>query len=467
MAYTKIIAIRSRLDVAINYVLNDSKTNEDSMCFQNAVNCSINKAFSQMKETKDLFGSKGIIQGYHIIQSFTPNETNAKTAFEIAGKFVHKYLNDYEAVYSTHVDKDHVHNHIVFSSTSFTDGRKYRSNISTYYNGVRKTSDDICREYGLSIIEPNKDNSNLSYAQWLSQNKGKTSWRTLIKNDLDYIISNSYRYGRFLVMLEHMGYDTKEGKYLSIRPFGKERFVRTKSFGQAYTLENIKNRIDGNEFPIYDTPQRSHNPKPIHTIKFMPDIEKRYWAMMYRLKLVKEYKAPPKASKYLKSELLKFDRLKKQGAFLRDNNIVTDTDFIEFKSNLEKSLFQAQSEIQPIKKDIQKHNPLFKALKEIKQYSVPYEMFLSGHSAMKDEYDRYIAAVSTLESKEYSLDKLESIKDFQIDLYDKRSNINGKIQRIKSDLKTCANIVYDMERISSKLEKVDQRKKSRYREKER
>jgi len=238
MAYTKIIAIRSRLDVAINYVLNGKKTNKDTMCFQNAMNCSINKAYSQMKETKSIFGSKGNIEGYHIIQSFTPNETNAQTAFEIAGKFVHKYLNDYEAVYSTHVDKNHVHNHIVFSSTSFTDGRKYRSNISTYYNGVRKTSDDICREYGLSIIEPNKENDNLTYSQWLCYNKGKTSWRILIKNDLDYIISNSYRYGQFLVMLEHMGYDVKEGKYLSIRPFGKERFVRTKSFGQAYTLEN-------------------------------------------------------------------------------------------------------------------------------------------------------------------------------------------------------------------------------------
>jgi len=417
-----------------------------------------------MKETKELFSSKGIIQGYHTIQSFAPNETDAKTAFEIANKFVCKYLSDYEAVYSTHVDKNHVHNHIVFSSVSFQDGRKYRSNMSTYYNGVRKTSDDICKQYGLSIIEPNKENNNLTYSQWLCHNKGKTSWRTLIKNDLDYVISNSFRYGAFLVLLEHMGYDIKEGKYLSIRPFGKERFVRTKSFGQAYTLENIKFKIDGNELPIYDAPQRRHNHSPIYSKGYMPDIEKRYWGMMYRLKLVKEYKAPPKASKYLKAELLKFNRLKKQGQFLRDNKIITDTDLFEFKSKLGKLLLQMQLEMNPIKTEIQKHSNIFKALKNVKQYSVPYEMFLSGHDAMKEEHDNYIAAVNTLETKGYYADSLENIKDLQIELYNNRSNINAKIQRTKSDLKTCDNIISDMERISAKLEEVDQKKKSRYRE---
>jgi len=336
--------------------------------------------------------------------------------------------------------------------------------MSTYYNGVRKTSDDICKQYGLSIIEPNKENNNLTYSQWLCHNKGKTSWRTLIKNDLDYVISNSFRYGAFLVLLEHMGYDIKEGKYLSIRPFGKERFVRTKSFGQAYTLENIKFKIDGNELPIYDAPQRRHNHSPIYSKGYMPDIEKRYWGMMYRLKLVKEYKAPPKASKYLKAELLKFNRLKKQGQFLRDNKIITDTDLFEFKSKLGKLLLQMQLEMNPIKTEIQKHSNIFKALKNVKQYSVPYEMFLSGHDAMKEEHDNYIAAVNTLETKGYYADSLENIKDLQIELYNNRSNINAKIQRTKSDLKTCDNIISDMERISAKLEEVDQKKKSRYRE---
>jgi len=239
MAYTKIIAIHDRLDLAINYVLNEEKTTGGHMRFKGAANCSIDKAYRQMVETKEQFGSNGNIKGYHIIQSFAPDEVEPQIAFEIAQQFIKEYLSDYEIVFSTHIDKDHIHNHITFNSVSFIDGKKYRSNRSTYYNGIRKVSDGLCRKYGLSIIEPDRENTNLSYVEWLGERTDKVTWNKIIRDDIDHVLKDCYSLGEFILDMELIGYQVKLGKYISFRPYGKERFVRGKTLGGRYIQENI------------------------------------------------------------------------------------------------------------------------------------------------------------------------------------------------------------------------------------
>ena len=135
----------------------------ESRLFEGAVGCDKDTAYEDMLQTKKQFSNTGGIVGYHIIQSFAPNEVTPEQAFAVAEEFVRRYLADkYEVIWSTHLDKHHYHNHIVFNSVSYRDGRKYRSNMKSYYEGIRKNSDDICREFGLSVITPDIENRSLT-----------------------------------------------------------------------------------------------------------------------------------------------------------------------------------------------------------------------------------------------------------------------------------------------------------------
>ncbi len=472
MAYTKIIAIHDRLDLAINYVLNEEKTTYEHQQFKGAVNCSIDKAYRQMADTKEQYGSKGSIKGYHIIQSFAPSEIEPKIAFEIAQQFIKEYLCDYEVVFSTHVDKGHIHNHITFSAVSFIDGRKYRSNKSTYYNGVRKVSDNLCRQYGLSIIEPNRENTKLSYVEWLGEKTDKVTWNKIIRDDIDHVIKECYSFGEFILDMEFNGYQVKVGKYISFRPYGKERFVRGKTLGSKYTREYIKAKVEGNVLPvILDIPERKPTPKPQKTPRlFMTDIERNYWHTMYKLNLVKKHQAPRPVSKHYKQDLLLFERRKEEFRFLRKQNIKYESEFIEFKKALELELVQFQEKMQPISQEINKHRTEFKAIKDIIQYEKAYKLFIEGYDVMQPEHDIYENAVKKLESKGYCIEDLDKIKELQIDLYNKRSDVNQDIQGVRDDLRICKNIEQTTaqmrereERIRIMLEKSKNKDKNRVR----
>lgn len=174
MAYTKIIVIGSRLDKCIDYVQNKEKTslanairyalNRDKTertCFESAVNCELECAHADMLNTKRRWKKAGQdhVQGYHIIQSFAPGETTPEEAHAIGVEFAHRLLGSrYEVVVTTHLDREHLHNHVVFNSVSFMDGRMYRNNFRDYFGGdgigIRGTSDTLCREHDLSVIEP-------------------------------------------------------------------------------------------------------------------------------------------------------------------------------------------------------------------------------------------------------------------------------------------------------------------------
>ena len=153
MAVTKVLARKGRLDVGIHYVLNGDKTNEQILTAY--LNCDPGHACRQMMDTKRAMGKTDGVQYYHIIQSFRPGEVTPEQAHEIGCEFVRRFLaGRYETVIGTHLDKAHPHNHIVFNACSYADGRMFRNNFNDYYNGIRTVSDALCREYGLSVIEP-------------------------------------------------------------------------------------------------------------------------------------------------------------------------------------------------------------------------------------------------------------------------------------------------------------------------
>lgn len=255
MAYDKIIVIHSRLDRCLDYVQNDGKTDlgnaVDYICdpvkagFQTAINCTLDKSFLQMQETKRRWDKHGGILGYHIIHSYAPGEVTPEQAHEAGVEFARRLLGDkYEAVVCTHTDRDHLHCHIVFNSVSFMDGKKYRSDFKSYFHDLRGISNEVSRERGYSVIEP--DGKGASYAAWNAEKCGSGTIRDLIRRDIDAALAGSLTYDTFLETLRRQGYSVKRGpnvKHTAIRPPGGQRFVRLDSLGEDYTEEAILQRL--------------------------------------------------------------------------------------------------------------------------------------------------------------------------------------------------------------------------------
>lgn len=241
MAYTKTNPITTTLRKAIDYIINPDKTDDE--LYVSSFACSPDTADVEFDYTRKQSNTRGTYLARHLIQSFAPGETTPEQAHEIGLKLAEEVLGGkYEFVISTHLDKGSIHNHIIFNSVSFVDYKKYHSNKYTYRN-IQRTSDRICKEYGLSVIEqPNTErkNKNTKY-----ENK-PTSWRAKLKAEIDKIIPQAKDFENFLRLMELQGYEIKRGQYISVRAKGQERFIRLKSqtLGERYSVEGITKRIE-------------------------------------------------------------------------------------------------------------------------------------------------------------------------------------------------------------------------------
>lgn len=264
MAYTSVIPVR-RLDRAVAYVQDKEKTTlkkpkslqeavdyaldrekTEFHCFETGLGCTCNTAFDDMKANAMQWHKMGGVQGYHLVQSFKEDEVTPKLAHQIGVELAEQLLGGrYQAIVTTHLNTDHIHNHIVWSAVALDDGRKYHSNAKTYYTEVRAKSDALCAKYGLSIIEtPESERGKRQYAKWQAEKDGQPTWRTAIRQDVDAAIAKSFTWRQFVRALESQGYEVRlRRKYPTLRPPGKERFVRFKTLGKRYTPEAIQLRI--------------------------------------------------------------------------------------------------------------------------------------------------------------------------------------------------------------------------------
>ena len=254
-----------RLDCAINYVLDDKKCsrktekslkgeigkalNQDQTeqgMFESALGCTCETAFEDMCRVKKMWHKEGGVQGFHLVQSFAAGEVTRELAHQIGLEFAQQLLGEnFQAVVGTHLNTQCTHNHIVWNSVSIKDGRKYRSNRKSYLTQVRRISDELCRKYGLSVIQTDKsERVGRPYAQWLAEQNGMPTWKTAIQQDVDAAIAASLTWKQFLRALEKQGYIFRfDRKYPTLKPPGKEHCVRFKTLGRNYTPEAIQNRI--------------------------------------------------------------------------------------------------------------------------------------------------------------------------------------------------------------------------------
>lgn len=187
---------------------------------------------------------KGVL-AYHIIQSFSPGEATPDQVHEIGCEFAQRFLADrFECTVSTHLDKGHLHNHIVVNSVSYADGKMFRNNFDTYYHGIRQVSDELCRENRLSVIET--DGKGKSYDEWLSGQTGKPTIRGMVRKDVEQAIAAADSFDGFITELQNMGYTVKYGtaKWGSAHRLNI-KYRNTKDSKENYILtENVRFSTD-------------------------------------------------------------------------------------------------------------------------------------------------------------------------------------------------------------------------------
>ena len=244
----------------INYVTDGEKT--DYQYYVSGIRCDPQSAREAMALTKRRFQKEGGIVLFHGYQSFKPGEVTPEQAHEIGVELANRLWGDrFEVVIATHLNTGVLHNHFILNSVSCVDGKRFYANKATYAQ-MRRVSDDLCRLRGLSVIAQENGRSQ-HYGQWIAEQAGAPTWRSAIRADVDRAIAQSMTWNAFLSHLERQGYGIKTGvKHTAVRPPGKERFVRLRSLGDAYTEEAIRNRILGQRRPV-SPPIRPAQPRRV------------------------------------------------------------------------------------------------------------------------------------------------------------------------------------------------------------
>ena len=368
MAVIKVFAVRKQLKKTVNYItdkektdsdlakkidyaLNSEKTSSEQFLYESVINLpDVKTAYAHMQATKERFGKTGGVLGYHIIQSFKPGEITADKCHELGRKLAEELFGDrFQIVVGTHLNKHHLHNHIVLNSVSFVDGKKLRFNKQNFYE-LQKAANEISRQEGLSVIEPKNKGKN--YKEWLAEKEGKPTVRSQIRDDIERIIKESYNYNTFLDNLERKGYTVKESptrKYTAIKPPFGERYIRLNSLGENYTKEKIIERLyaQNSGQKKVKVERRKYYPQKLpKRRKKITGIQALYLRYVYMLKLNKQPKG--RISRYLWEDIRKFEDYKKDYVYLRKHNITSKGELLEKIAELKAEMEELKEERKPM-----------------------------------------------------------------------------------------------------------------------
>ena len=360
MATTSLWKVENRLDKVIKYTTNVEKTENknwykdlhntieytkadfktEKQLYVTGVNCSEDNALQDMIFTKKRFGKTKGVLAYHGFQSFAEGEVTAKQAHEIGVKLAEELWGDkYEVIVSTHLNTKHYHNHYVLNSVSFVDGRKYR-NTRENYALMRKISDDLCREYNLSVIEEKPCGKHkIDYTKYYTSYIQKSDYYTNAKDDIDYAISQAYSYKNFENILEQMGYTItiRANKISVCRPPYKRNIRIERNFGEEYSIKNIEDRILNSQVPKVPFPEiktkskRYFTKKKYNLNKNKGSLYKLYLYYCYLLKKFPNNRRKMKMSAEMRKDIKKMDVISNEIKFLCRNEIKTTEELFLYK----------------------------------------------------------------------------------------------------------------------------------------
>ena len=420
---------------AIAYILNPEKTDEKLLV--SSYGCASETAAREFEWTRKIAEQKGMnpvrIIARHVIQSFEIGEVTPELAHEIGKQFADEILGGkYEYVLTTHIDKDHVHNHLIFNAVDFVDYHAYKSYKRIYYD-MREVSDRLCKENGLSVIPPSQ-NKGMGYKEYTEAKRG-TSWKQKLKQTIDRLVITAKDYDDFLRLMQEAGYEIKTGKYISFRAEGQERFTRSKTIGENYTEERIKERIAGR------TPRRSQRQTTPKGISLIGDIQERI-----RLIDSKGYEH--------KAKLTILKEAARTLNYLTDNNLLQYADLEKKVEDVHSSYDRTGKELKGVEARLREVQPLIKNISNYQRLKPVYDAFQKAKDKpgfkAKHEAELVIfeAARSTLLAMQDD-EKLPSLKTLQAQqqrlldeqqrLYDERAKLKKevkKIETIKSNVDT-------------------------------
>ena len=428
MAVTKIKAIRGTLSKAIAYILNPEKTDEKLLV--SSYGCASETAAREFEWTRKIAEQKGMnpvrIIARHVIQSFEIGEVTPELAHEIGKQFADEILGGkYEYVLTTHIDKDHVHNHLIFNAVDFVDYHAYKSYKRIYYD-MREVSDRLCKENGLSVIPPSQ-NKGMGYKEYTEAKRG-TSWKQKLKQTIDRLVITAKDYDDFLRLMQEAGYEIKTGKYISFRAEGQERFTRSKTIGENYTEERIKERIAGR------TPRRSRRQTTPKGISLIGDIQERI-----RLIDSKGYEH--------KAKLTILKEAARTLNYLTENNLLQYADLEKKVEDVHSSYNRTGKELKGVEARLREVQPLIKNISNYQRLKPVYDAFQKAKDKpgfkAKHEAELVIfeAARSTLLAMQGD-EKLPSLKTLQAQqqrlldeqqrLYDERAKLKKEVKQIET-----------------------------------
>ena len=285
MAVTKIKPVKSTLSKALDYIENPDKT--DGKMLISSFGCSYETADIEFGYTLSQALDKGSNLAFHLIQSFAPGEVDYEKAHEIGKQLADAVTKgQHEYVVTTHIDKGHIHNHVIFCAVNFVDHHEYNTNKRSYYS-IRNMRDKLCRENGLSVVVPGKGSKGKSYAEYQAEKTG-TSWKGKLKIAVDALIPQVSSFEELLQRLQAAGYEIKPGKYVSCRAPGQERFTRLKTLGADYTEEAIRERIAGRRAKAAKAPREQRGVSLLidieNSIKAAQSKGYEQWAKIHNLK---------------------------------------------------------------------------------------------------------------------------------------------------------------------------------------
>ncbi|HGQ3591056.1 TPA: relaxase/mobilization nuclease domain-containing protein [Streptococcus pneumoniae] len=423
MAITKIHPIKSTLNLAIDYIVNGEKTDEQILVSTHK--CHQETAHTQFLRTRNDAGTKGTVLARHLIQSFLPGETTPKMAHQIGLELCKKILKDeYEYVLSTHIDKGHIHNHIIFNNVNMVTGKCYQSNKKSYHQ-IRYQSDKLCKENNLSVIDEFYESYKKKYKtngrSWYENEHAKkgTSWKSRLQFDIDCLIKQSKDWDEFLKKMADLGYEIKYGKHIAFKPKDKARFTRAKTIGEDYTEERLKKRIAEREF--IKTPavkKRIGNVIDMNTnMKVKESKGYEYWATKHNLNTMAE-----------------------SVIFLREQDIKSVKQLDEYIQKTADERQNLQDQIKDIEKEMQELSVTMEQIHTVKKYRSYYKEYKANPSdktffeEYKSQIKLYETALSELKKSYSKLPNSKDILDKLDKLQEKKNTLMQEYSSSKSDM---------------------------------
>ena len=414
---------------AIAYILNPEKTDEKLLV--SSYGCASETAAREFEWTRKIAEQKGMnpvrIIARHVIQSFEIGEVTPELAHEIGKQFADEILGGkYEYVLTTHIDKDHVHNHLIFNAVDFVNYHAYKSYKRIYYD-MREVSDRLCKENGLSVIPPSQ-NKGMGYKEYTEAKRG-TSWKQKLKQTIDRLVITAKDYDDFLRLMQEAGYEIKTGKYISFRAKGQERFTRSKTIGENYTEERIKERIAGR------TPRRSQIQATPKGISLIGDIQER-------IRLIDS-----KGYEY-KAKLTILKEAARTLNYLTEKNLLQYADLEKKVEDVHSSYDRTGKELKGVEARLREVQPLIKNISNYQRLKPVYDAFQKAKDKpgfkAKHEAELVIfeAARSTLLAMQgdEKLPSLKTLKAEQAQLFEEQERLYAERNRFKKEAKQIETI---------------------------